>query len=106
MDCLGGLNEFHARGIPSYGSDKTIALAKIAGYPIPENGFKKKKNMDVGGLNVMNQFFGEGHTKDNFVTYVPSDKLIFGGCMIKALGAGNGNLADANVSAWSATVQK
>lgn len=105
-DCLGGLNEFHAKRIPSYGSFKTLEFAEAAGYPIPENGFKKKMNMEVGGLKVINQFLGEGHTKDNFVAYVPSDKVIFGGCMIKTLGAGNGNLEDANVSAWPSTVSK
>jgi metallo-beta-lactamase class B len=105
-DCLGGLNEFHVKGIPSYASDKTIALAKAAGYPIPENGFKKRLSLEAGNIKVSNQFFGEGHTLDNFVAYVPSDKVIFGGCMIKALGAGNGNLEDANVAEWSATVRK
>ncbi len=105
-DCLAGLNEFHAKEISSYASDKTIALAKNAGFPTPENGFKKKMNMEVGSLKVTNQFLGEGHTKDNFVACVPSDKVIFGGCMIKAVGAGNGNLEDANVAAWSTTVSK
>jgi metallo-beta-lactamase class B len=105
-DCLGGLNEFHANGIPSFGSFKTIEFAEAAGYPVPENGFKKKMNLKAGSFKVTNQFFGEGHTKDNFVAYVPSDKVIFGGCMIKALGAGNGNLEDANVSAWPSTVSK
>ena len=105
-DCLGGLNEFHAKGIPSYASFKTIELAEAAGYPIPENGFKKKLILEAGSQKVTNQFLGEGHTKDNFVAYVPSDKVIFGGCMIKALGAGNGNLEDANVAEWSATVRK
>lgn len=104
-DCLGGLNEFHAKGISSYASDKTIELAKASGYPVPENGFKKKLTLKAGDLKVTNQFFGEGHTKDNFVAYVPSDKVIFGGCMIKELGAGNGYLGDANVSAWPATVR-
>ncbi|UZD24410.1 subclass B1 metallo-beta-lactamase [Algoriphagus halophytocola] len=105
-DCLGGLNEFHAKGIPSFASDETIALAKSAGYPTPENGFKKKIILKAGQLKVINQFFGEGHTKDNFVAYVPSDKVIFGGCMIKALDAGSGNLEDANVGEWPITVQK
>lgn len=104
-DCLGGLNEFHAKGIPSYASDMTKDLAKASGYPMPENGFKKKLVLKAGNIDVSNQFLGEGHTKDNFVAYVPSDKVIFGGCMIKELGAGNGNLEDANVAAWSTTVR-
>ncbi|WPR73788.1 subclass B1 metallo-beta-lactamase [Algoriphagus sp. NG3] len=105
-DCLGGLNEFHARGIPSYASNKTIELAKSAGYPIPKNGFKKKMKLNTGNIEVVNQFLGEGHTKDNFVAFVSSDHVLFGGCMIKELGAGNGYLGDANVPAWSATVRK
>ncbi|MFC5625814.1 subclass B1 metallo-beta-lactamase [Algoriphagus winogradskyi] len=105
-DCLGGLDEFHSREIPSYASDQTIALAKNAGYPLPQIGFKKRLNLQAGKINVINQFLGEGHTRDNFVSYVPSDKVLFGGCMIKALGAGNGNLEDANVGKWSATVLK
>ena len=105
-DCLGGLNEFHTKGIPSYASSKTIGLAKAAGYPIPENGFKKKMKLKAGNSTVINEFLGEGHTKDNFVAYVSSDHVLFGGCMIKELGAGNGYLGDANVPAWSATVRK
>jgi len=105
-DCLGGLNEFHARKIPSYASTKTIKLAQAAEYPLPEKGFQKKMNLKVGNLMVVNQYLGEGHTQDNFVTYVPSDKVLFGGCMIKELGAGNGYLGDANVPAWSGTVSK
>ncbi|MEB2774447.1 subclass B1 metallo-beta-lactamase [Algoriphagus sp. D3-2-R+10] len=104
-DCLGGLNEFHAKAIPSYASSMTIELAKAAGYPVPENGFKKRLVLKAGNIDVINQFLGEGHTKDNFVAYVSSDKVIFGGCMIKELGAGNGNLEDANVAAWPTTVR-
>ena len=31
-DCLGGLKEFHQRGIPSYASNQTIKSAKTKGY--------------------------------------------------------------------------
>ena len=51
-------------------------------------------------------FFGEGHTPDNVVAYLPTDQTLFGGCLIKSLGAGKGNLEDANVQDWSSTVTK
>jgi metallo-beta-lactamase class B len=51
-------------------------------------------------------FFGEGHTKDNVVGYFPDDKAVFGGCLIKEVGSGKGNLEDANVAEWSQTVSK
>ncbi len=104
--CVGGLEEFHAHGVPSYGSLKTIALAKSAGFPEPENGFEDQLILEVGELRVTNQFLGEGHTRDKVVTYVPSDQVLFGGCLVKALGAGFGNLEDANTKAWSSTVSK
>lgn len=62
-DCVGGLNEFHANGIPSYGSQKTITLAKAAGDPVPENGFGKELILEVGDLEVIGKFFGEDHTR-------------------------------------------
>ncbi len=49
---------------------------------------------------------GAGHTLDNIVTYLPSEKTLFGGCLVKAKGSGKGNLADADVSAWSGTVSR
>ena len=105
-DCLGGLKSFHAIGVPSYGTHKTIALAKKAGELTPKNGFSKKIKFDVGDLAVETRYFGEGHTRDNVVAFVPSDQLLFGGCLIKAQGASFGFLGDANTGSWSETVKK
>ena len=44
--------------------------------------------------------------RSNVVGYFPEDKVVFGGCLIKTVGAGKGNLEDANVAAWPATVSK
>ena len=105
-DCVGGLAAFHAEGIPSYGSVKTIELATQEGDLVPQNGFEEELNLTVGELSVVNQFFGEGHTLDNVVSYVPADRVLFGGCLVKELGAGVGYLGDANTSAWPETIRK
>jgi metallo-beta-lactamase class B len=105
-DCVGGLKAFHAKGVPSYGSFKTIALAKSAGDLVPENGFENELNLQAGGLQVVSRFFGEGHTRDNVVAYVPADQVLFGGCLIKEVGATVGYLGDANTGAWSETVSR
>lgn len=104
-DCLGGLTEFHNRAIPSYASLKTIELATLAGTAIPQIGFEKYRELQVGTKTVHHEFFGEGHTSDNIVAYFPAEKVLFGGCLIKCLGASKGYLGDANVKAWSRTVQ-
>ncbi len=106
-DCLGGLAEFHRAGIPSYANNKTIELAKSVDVPtLPQIGFHNFLESKVGNGIVRSEFFGEGHTKDNIVCYFPGDKVLFGGCLLKAMGAGKGNLDDANPDEWSVTVQK
>ncbi len=105
-DCLGGLKAFHNHHIPSYANFKTIAFAKEKGFTVPQNGFKDALKLKVGKETVTAKFFGEGHTKDNVVGYFPSEDILFGGCLIKELDANKGYLGDANVEAWSNTVEK
>lgn len=105
-DSLGGLLAFHKKNIPSYSYAKTIELAKENNFVIPENSFNDAIMLKVGDKDVIAKFFGEGHTKDNVVGYFPGENVLFGGCLLKELEAGKGYLGDANVSAWSNTVEK
>ncbi|WP_395092872.1 subclass B1 metallo-beta-lactamase [Vaginella massiliensis] len=106
LDCVGGLKEFHKMKIPSYANFKTIEFTKEKGFNVPQNGFKDSLILNVGNKKVEAKFFGEGHTRDNVVGYFPSENIMFGGCLIKELGAGKGNLEDANVAEWSKTIEK
>ncbi|TZF99490.1 subclass B1 metallo-beta-lactamase (plasmid) [Chryseobacterium panacisoli] len=105
-DSLGGLLAFHKKNIPSYSYVRTIELAKENNFVIPENGFNDSVILKVGNKDVITKYFGEGHTRDNAVGYFPSENILFGGCLLKELEAGKGYLGDANVSAWSDTVEK
>lgn len=105
-DCLGGLAEFHKQSVPSYAHNKTIAITKAKNLIIPENGFDRLLRLKVGNKQVMAEYFGEGHTQDNVIGYFPDEKIVFGGCLIKEVGAEKGNLEDANVKAWPATVTR
>ena len=104
-DCLGGLAEFHQKGIPSYARQTTIALAKANKEVVPTNSFEKNMELTIGGDPVHVKFFGQGHTVDNVVGYVPSNKTLFGGCLVKQMNASKGNLEDANVKQWANTVE-
>lgn len=104
-DCLGGLNQFHKHHIPSFAYAKTIAIAHKKQLPVPQNSFDQSFKMTVGNEKVLVNFFGEGHTADNIVAYLPAEKTLFGGCLIKELNAGKGNLDDANETAWAQSVQ-
>jgi metallo-beta-lactamase class B len=105
QDCLGGLTEFHERQIPSYASFKTIEQAKLDSVEAPQNGFEQYLEIEVGSKKVINEFLGEGHTNDNIVSYYPDERVLFGGCLIKANGASKGYLGDANINTWSNSVQ-
>jgi len=105
-DCLGTLAVFHEAGIPSYANSTTIDLAKAAGYTVPTNGFDQTIQLEVGGEWIECWHPGEAHTVDNIVAWIPKEKALFGGCMLKSVGATKGNLADANVEAWSSTIQE
>lgn len=105
-DCIGGLPEFHRKGISSYANLLTTELIDKTNHSLPQNSFDKEKDFFVGDKKVIARFFGEGHTKDNIVAYYPNEGVLFGGCLIKTLNASKGNLNDANTDDWSSTVRK
>ena len=107
-DCVGGLEAFNAHDIPVYASSKTIAFLTSEGqqFTKPINAFDGTLALPVGGKKVYAEYVGEGHTKDNVVGYFPDDNALFGGCLIKEMGATKGYLGDANVAAWPGTVSK
>jgi metallo-beta-lactamase class B len=104
-DCLGGLQLFEDRGIPSYASYHTIRLAEENNYALPQNGFSDSLMLNIGEHTILAKYFGEGHTRDNVVVYFPGEDVLFGGCLIKEMGASKGFLGDANVNSWSNTVE-
>jgi len=105
-DCLGGLKAFHESSIPSFAHQRTIILAKENNYELPTNSFDDSLTIKVGNEYIIARFFGEGHTKDNIIGFKKSEKLLFGGCLIRSLGANRGYVGDANVEEWSNTVTK
>lgn len=108
QDCIGGIAEFEKHTIPTYATKQTIALIKESGqlFAQPIKSFDRNLMLNVGDKKVYAEYFGEGHTKDNIVGYFPSERVIFGGCLIKEVGANKGYLGDANSSQWSKTVEK
>lgn len=105
-DCLGGLNQFHTHRIKSYAKHKTIELAKLANIKVlPESGFENEIEFKIGNKSVFATFYGAGHTEDNIVGYIPDEEILFGGCLIKSINAGEGYLGDANKYEWPKTVQ-
>ena len=105
VDCLGGLKAFHQRNIPSYANQQTIDLVR-EGNEIPLFAIEDGHRTEVGDQSISSHYFGPAHTEDNIISYYGSEMILFGGCMLKAMGGAKGNLADANVAEWSKSVEK
>lgn len=105
-DCLGGLNAFHEKGITSVANQLTIDLAGKAERILPQQGFVEKHAIKVGNEHVLIKHVGEGHTRDNVIGVIPHGNVIFGGCLIKHVGANQGYTGDANVDVWPETVAR
>lgn len=102
-DASGGLRAFNDREISSYASSKTARLLAQDSLYI-SHPFETKQEIIVGNETVTASFFGEAHTRDNILSYIPKSNTIVGGCMVKSLNAPRGNINDANLGAWSQTV--
>ena len=105
-DCLGGLQAFHDAGIKSYTQAQTPALAEKDGAVIPQKTFDEELELKLKGASVILYHPGPAHATGNIVAYIPSEKVLFGGCMVKADGAGKGYLGDANVTTWTTSIRK
>lgn len=106
-DCLGGLQYLQGIGIESIANSRTIAKCKEIGLPIPSTSFTDSLILDFNGEQIDCRFFGAGHSFDNITVWIPGEKILFGGCLIKSIDSkGLGNLSDAVVDEWDYTIKK
>lgn len=104
-DCMGGLGYLKTLGVKSYAHDLTRSIARREGKPVPDVGFSDSLRLDLHGTQIHCYYFGGGHSEDNIAVWIPSEKLLFPGCMVKAMSAHDaGNLSDAVPQEWPATL--
>ena len=107
IDCAGGLAEAHRRGADSFALEKTAEILKRTNKPVPMNWFTERMSLSCGDTYVELAFLGGGHTVDNIVAWIPSRKILFGGCLVKSLNARNlGNIKEADLVSYPATLKK
>jgi metallo-beta-lactamase class B len=92
-DRTGGVGILKKHGIKTYCSVLTKQLAKQSGDKQPEFTFSKDTVFRAGGVVLQTYYPGEGHTRDNIVVWLPQHRVLFGGCLVKSLEAGDlGNI--------------
>lgn len=107
IDCTGGLAEAHRRKADSFAFDKTVEILKSTNKPVPKNWFTDRLCLSCGDTSVEFAFLGAGHTVDNIVAWIPKEKILFGGDIIRAQNARNlGNTAEADLDSWPKSLKK
>lgn len=106
-DCMGGLGYLKGKGIKSYANQLTIDIAQTKGLPVPDHGFKDSLRLSLGDKFIYCYFPGAAHSLDNIVVWIPSEGILFPGCICKSSGSDNlGNISDGDISEYSKTIDR
>jgi metallo-beta-lactamase class B len=106
-DRLGGIHEIHQRGVKTLASELTAELAKQQGVESPRQTFREEITLVFGGQKLQVKYPGPGHSPDNVIVWLPDQKILFGGCLIKSVQTESlGNIADADLQQWPETIRK
>ena len=107
VDCIGGLKWLQSQKIDSYANQMTIDIAKSKNLPVPAHGFQDSLQLQLGDRLINCYYLGAAHSLDNIVVWIPSEKILFAGCMIKSINSMNlGNIADGDLVAYPKTIDK
>lgn len=104
-DNLGGLIAAHELGAQSYAFNKTAELARNEGKEVPQHVFADHFELRVGARTLELRYAGAGHTVDNIVVWIPDDRVLFGGCLVRSARAKTlGYTAEADLVQWPETI--
>jgi metallo-beta-lactamase class B len=106
-DCTGGLGYLKSTGVESWANQMTIDISESKGLPLPDHGFSDSLALKLNDKIIKCYYFGPAHSMDNIIVWLPDEKILFPGCMVKEMRSNNlGNIADGNVKEYPNTIQK
>lgn len=105
QDTAGGIAYLNQHSIPTFASAKTNNLLKQNKKALATN------ELHLPLTNLANEqievfYPGAGHSRDNIVVWLPKQKLLFAGCLVKSLSSKTlGNTADADLAQWPNSIE-
>jgi metallo-beta-lactamase class B len=108
IDRIGGIMALQTARVPVICYEKTARLAVKSGYPSPDKIFIMADTILRVGNEQLELFFpGWGHTEDNIVVWIQNQKILYGGCFIKAYDSESlGNTKEADLPEWLIAARK
>ncbi len=106
-DCMGGLSYVKSRKIKSYANQMTIDIATAKNLPLPDSGFSDSLIIDFDGRKIELYYPGAAHSTDNITIWLPEEKVLFPGCIVKSSDSRNiGNVADGDINSYPSVLEK
>lgn len=103
----GGTAFLRERGIPVWARADTAASLAEASLGVPDQRIGTTGATHLFGGRIEVYYPGPGHTADNIVVYLPRERILFGGCLVRSLDTSTlGNTADAFLGEWASTVER
>lgn len=98
-----GVDAAEREGIEVFTHPSTPMLAARAGWPAPNTSVAAledaQSRIRVGRIEVA--FPGHGHAQDNLIAYLPDEKILYAGCIVRGAEVETlGNIADADMPKW------
>ncbi|TGE09742.1 subclass B1 metallo-beta-lactamase [Hymenobacter fodinae] len=105
-DRMGGMAVLRANNIKVVSSQLTADRATAIKEDAPTPAIKPFTVIESGKTRLELFYPGPGHTPDNLVAWLPKQRVLFGGCLIKEMAADTpGNIIDADLKKWPSAVK-
>jgi metallo-beta-lactamase class B len=102
-----GLEFLNQKGVMTFTTTETDDISKKRGGKRANHLMNKDTVFKVGGYCFQTFYGGKGHSPDNIVIWIESERILYGGCLIKSVEADDlGNLSDSDVTEWGSTIRK
>lgn len=106
-DKVGGIGALRQAGVRVISTPLTARKSVESGYDAPEGILPADTTFTLGQVPIRTYFPGQGHTADNIVVWLPNQRILHGGCLVKSVATfGIGNIADANLNEWSNSIRR
>ena len=104
-DRAGGIGWLNTQGIPTHALALTNDILEANGKAMATQSFTRPAFSWVPG--TLEVFYpGGGHTVDNITVWLPRQRILFGGCLIRSLAAkGLGYTGEARLDDWAGSVK-
>ncbi|AZQ09876.1 subclass B1 metallo-beta-lactamase [Shewanella khirikhana] len=105
-DRAGSFGVYEKAGIPTLSSEATQAMLKQHQKTLATQTFSGDEIQFFG--NKIEVFYpGAGHANDNLVVYLPDQKLLFGGCLVREASTQSmGFYGDGSLQAWPESMSR